>query len=261
MSRVLVSLIATLLSITISHVNAEPARIRISVDQTKIFPNVLWLLKQGKQHALSLPDGFRSEVGSLYTNIFTDDIDGDGIDEAVFQLEGGEVNQCFRAIKYSEDQEILTEIIFKNELCNYKKIANRIASSYRSGATWFEDYYEVQNGKASLLVSDQCVGCGEIKRVVFHKDGSRTRHLVSDSPAFENRVPVTALVTTEHAPIFSSPEQGFSIKGTLNRGDKVELIGYETYGVETWAELRTLGRSATTGWVRCGDLNACHGAL
>lgn len=47
-----------------------------------------------------------------------------------------------------------------------------------------------QGGNALPVLSDGCVGCGEVRRKQYGSDGSSVDYSVSDDPDFEKRKPL-----------------------------------------------------------------------
>ncbi|WP_166359589.1 hypothetical protein [Pseudomonas akapageensis] len=209
--------------------------------------------------SLSLPADFMHEIEGVYNDVYIEDISGSGVGEVVFRLAGSDVNSCSRILYYSKAERSLKELVFdKGGLCNFRVQHGYVVSSYREGAAWNENVYKINDGKVSPIISDSCIGCGEVQRKEHRQDGSFVRILVSDNADFEKRTPLTADVVASRAEIFSSPEAAQPTKKYLVRGNKVVLLNFnQSRSGETWVEFRYSGIGTVEGWLKCSDLEGC----
>jgi hypothetical protein len=221
-------------------------------------PVVVSASEQGKSGRLSLPDSFTSQIDDLYDDAYVEDVDGNGQLEVVFNLVGGQVNQCFRILHYNNVNRSLSEWIFKDgSFCNPVNKGKYLVSSYRDGAIWHEDIYSMANGKPELYISDSCVGCDQVRRKTYRPEGTPVKVLVSDHGDFEKRIPLKAKITSARARIFSSADPNTSTKKYLIRGDEITLLDYYRSPDDTdWAEFRFEDPKTTTeGWLRHSDID------
>ncbi|MGF6098836.1 hypothetical protein [Pseudomonas sp. 18175] len=217
-------------------------------------PIKLAVFERGVFLSLAVPDAFMREVEGLYEEVYLKDLTGDGIAEFVFRLGGEGVNSCSRVLRYYREGRSLSELEFgRGGLCNFKVARNYIVSSYRDGASWNEDVYEIKDGAVRIKLSDRCIGCGEVNRLEYHPGGLLKRSLVSDDGDFEKRAVLTANVISNKANIYSSPAGTHSTQKYLMQGDKVTLLGFHISNNERWMEFRFEGAVVTEGWLRCGD--------
>jgi hypothetical protein len=200
------------------------------------------------------------QIEGIYSNVYIEDLDGDGIGEVIFRLEGDSINICYKVLQYRAASNSLDELIFDDgALCNFRIGGDYITSSYRDGSTWSEYLYHIRDGVVKLEILDSCVGCGEIKREVYHPDGSITRLLVSDNVDHERRTPLSATVSSFKAVIFSSPEAARYTKKYLVQGDEVTLLDFfKDDDGSDWIEFRFSGVAVTEGWLKCSDLDNCE---
>ncbi len=222
-------------------------------------PLALSVFEQGKSYPLSVSSDFMRDIEGIYSDVYIEDLSGDGVGEVVFRLEGESVNSCSRVLFYTGSGRSLSELTFNGRaLCNFRARQGYVISSYREGAAWSEDVYSVKDGKVEAIISDNCVGCGEVRRKKYNPDGSFIRFLVSDDVDFEKRTPLTATVASLRAGVFSSPEAAQPTKKYLIRGDKVTLLGFDkSHSGEDWIEFRFSGSTTTEGWLKCSDLKEC----
>jgi hypothetical protein len=238
--------------------NAESSLPALQID--RLTPLAVSVAFQGESYPLSLPDDFMKEMEGVYNDVYIEDLNGDGVGEVVFRLDGGGLNTCSKVLYYKAADRSLAELDFGDgSLCNFKVRRDYIVSSYRDGAVWKENVYRVQGGEVKHYISDSCVGCGEIKRKVYHSDRSFTRLLVSDDVDFERRVPLIAKISSLRADIFTSPEISKKTSKYLVRGDKITLLDFFKDDDEDWIEFRFSGVVTTEGWLRCSDLEYCDG--
>ena len=216
---------------------------------------------QGNSYSLSLPADFMRQIEGLYSDVYIEDLNGDGIGEVIFRLEGGDVNICFKVLHYRSASNTLTEMDFGDGgLCNFQIENGYIIGSYRYGSTWSEYVYRTRNEIVKLEILDSCVGCGEIKRKEYHSDGSVTRLLVSDNIDHKRRVPLSATISSLRAVIFSSPETSKHTKKYLIQGDEITLLDFfKDNDGRDWIEFRYSGGAVIEGWLKCSDLENCDG--
>ncbi|WP_223593749.1 hypothetical protein [Pseudomonas sp. A-R-19] len=240
-------------------VSAESSLPVIKIDART--PLAISVSLQENSYSLPLPADFTRQIEGLYSDVYIEDINGDGIGEVIFRLEGGDVNTCSKVLHYRTDSNSLTEMDFGDgALCNFKIENGYILGSYRYGSTWSEYVYRIRDGIVKLEILDSCVGCGEIKRKVYHSDGSVTRLLVSDSLDHERRMPLSATISSARAVIFSSPETSKHTKKYLTQGDEVTLLDFlKDNDDRDWIEFRYSGAAVTEGWLKCSDLENCDG--
>jgi hypothetical protein len=214
-------------------------------------------LIQGRLYKLSLPVGFMSQVDGLYSDVYVDDLNGNGKRELVFDLIGSDVNHCSKVLHYNENDRSFSEWLFKGGgLCNPISRGRFLISSYRDGASWTEDVYTLKNGKPEIHITDSCVGCSEVRRKMYTPGKQPVKVLVSDHIEFERRIPLTASITSPRARVFSSPDSNWPTKKYLIRGDEITLVEFDkSEDGEDWAEFKFIGTDvATDGWVKYSDL-------
>lgn len=203
---------------------------------------------------LHIPTGFFMDIDELYDEVYVMDLDGNGVDEVIFHLAKGSVNSCSRVLKYDGVDGLLHELKFAGgELCNIKEVNGHLVSSYRVGGAWVEDVYDFVDGYPRLIVSDACIGCGEVQRRELTPSGSYTQFLVSDGETYSERKPIVAQIRSVKAKIYASPDVAAVTKKYLVRGDRIKIVGYEQSD-QCWLEFRYFAFSASEGWLRCSDV-------
>lgn len=236
--------------------SAESSLPTLQID--RLSPLAVSVASQGESYSLSLPNDFMNKVEGVYDDVYIEDLNGGGVGELVFRLGGGSSNACSKVLYYKAADRTLAELDFGDEsLCNFKVRRNYIVSSYREGAVWKENVYRIQGGEVRNYFSDSCVGCGEVKRRMYHSDRSFTRLLVSDDVDFERRVPLVAKVSSLRANVFTSPEISKRTNKYLIQGDEITLLDFFKDD-EGWIEFRFSGGVTTEGWLRCSDLEYCY---
>lgn len=212
---------------------------------------------QGGSYMLSLPVDFMSQVDGLYSDVYIDDLSGDGKWELVFNLTGSDVNRCSKILHYNENDRSFSEWLFKGGgLCNPTSRGRFLISSYRDGASWTEDVYTMENGKPEIHITDSCVGCYEVRRKMYSLGEKPVKVLVSNDIEFERRIPLKANVTSLRARVFSFPDSSWPTKKYLIRGDEVTLVDFDkSKDGQDWVEFNFIGTNITTdGWLNYSDL-------
>lgn len=237
--------------------NGERASPILSVESHN--PLKLSVFDGGKMYGLPVPTDFMDEVESVYNEVRIEDLTGDGVGEVLFDLKGDGVNSCSRVLRYERDDRLLKELLFVGGgLCNIVARDGYIVSSYKDGAAWAEDIYVAVGGKVGIKISDRCVGCGEVSRIVYSSDGSLVRSLVSDDIKFETRSELVSKVVSLQAKVFSSPVTTQPTQKNLMRGDVITLLGFDSSSGEDWVEFRFSGKTTIEGWLKCSDLASCN---
>lgn len=215
------------------------------------------VLMQGESYALSLPASFMSQVDGQYSDVYVDDLNGDGELELVFALNESDANNCSKVLYYNESELSFSEWHFKGGvLCNHTSRGRFLISSYRDGAIWSEDVYIMKNGKPEIYITDSCVGCSEVRRQLYLPGKKTEKILVSDDIKFEKRIPLKASVISTRARVFSSPDLNWPTQKYLIRGDEITLVDFDkSNDGQDWAEFRFDGPKVTTrGWLKYSDL-------
>lgn len=154
-------------------------------------PVALSVSEGSNSYPLSISVEFMEEIEDIYDNVYLQDLNGDGVQEVVFKMSVGAVNSCSRILIYEASSRSLSELIFPSgDVCNFEIRGGYLISSYRDGAMWKEDVYNVAGGTAQLILSDVCIGCGEVRRKQYGSDGSSVNCSVSDDRDFEKRKPL-----------------------------------------------------------------------
>lgn len=200
------------------------------------------------------------EIDGLYDEVYVKDLDGNGMDEVIFQMAEGSVNACSRVLKYDAVDGLLHELKFAGAgLCNIKEEMGHLVSSYRVGGAWVEDIYDFVDGNPRLIVSDACIGCSEVRRRELNSSGSYTQLLVSSGENYKQRKPLVGKVRSVKARIYASPLNSAVTRKYLVRGDEVTILGYQQSD-ELWVKFRYMASVATEGWIKCSDVersNVC----
>ncbi|NMY01790.1 hypothetical protein HBO12_02415 [Pseudomonas sp. WS 5059] len=221
-------------------------------------PLKLSVFDGGKMYSLPVPTDFMGEVEGVYDEVRIQDLTGDGVGEVLFDLAGDGVNSCSRVLHYERDDRLLKELLFDGGgLCNFAVRDGYIISSYKDGAAWAEDIYVAAGGKVDIKISDRCIGCGEVVRIVYGSDGSPVKSLVSDDMKFETRTELVSTVVSLQAKVFSSPVTAQSTQKYLMRGDIITLLGFDSSSGEDWVEFRFSGKTTIEGWLKCSELASC----
>jgi hypothetical protein len=142
-----------------------------------------------KARILMLPAAFADEIDGLYEKVHVEDLNNDGVGEIVFQLgQATGVNICYRALTYVESSQSLKEMVFAEAgLCNFRFTHGHLVSAYRNAGAWTEDIYRFHGHVPQLLISDEGVGGGEVRRTVFSDNGSVKEYGVSDHVDYVKR--------------------------------------------------------------------------
>jgi hypothetical protein len=210
----------------------------------------------GRCSPVRLPAQLRDEAAEGF-EVSTDDIDGDGTREIV--ATGSGVNRCSSFYKYNAGSNSLAVYQpTKQSLCNYKSSGDQVFSSYREGATWFEEAYRKEKGRLVLVGRDRCVGCGEVYRTLYQNGRPAEKMVVSDEPTYLERKQRSTTVSSDKAVLYDGPAKSKPTKMYLIKGDPVALVDYDD-SEEGWYQVRYLRKNKPdiVKWVQCRDLAIC----
>jgi hypothetical protein len=238
------------------HANASLPQISISGQDIL----TVKLTQGGVTTMLPVSSQFMNDIDGLYDEVYVKDLDGNGIDEVIFQMAQGSINSCLRVLKYDAVDGLLHELKFAGAgLCNIKEEMGHLVSSYRAGGAWVQDVYDFVDGNPRLIVSDACIGCSEVQRRELTSSGSYTQLLVSNGESYKERKPLAGKIRSVKASIYASPLTSAVTRKYLVRGDEIAILGYQQSD-ELWVKFRYVASTPTEGWIKCSDVersNVC----
>lgn len=220
------------------------------------------LCQRGSCTTLPASQAMLDALSEGYTEISTADLTQDGIAEIIMtSAEEGSVNICSVVYRYNIDAGAFTALEnLPLQLCNYGIEHNRIVSSYRSGAKWYEDVYKVQDNNLVLELTDSCIGCDYSQRTIYLTDGNTQQLLVSSNRDFTLRTPLTTTVISAKAVLYKAPSLEQSSRMHLIQGDEVTLTDFNAAQDDTfWYQISYSSATGKVinGWLKCNDIAFC----
>lgn len=213
---------------------------------------------------VELPEVLLDYFNDGYSDVFAEDLTLDGQPEIVLRhSEEGAVNICSKIYFYDRSKGSLRVIGgASRDMCNYYMLKGRFVSSYRSGAKWYEDIYRVVGDGFVLEMSDGCVGCGQVNRVVYGVGGVDGRFIVSDNLDYSLREPVFTRVVSDRAVLHEGPSLGKRTNMYLVKNDEVLLLDFilSDYDSEYWYQIKyvTAKGRQIKAWLACEDVEYCE---
>ena len=212
---------------------------------------------------VELPEGFLRFFNDGYSNLSLEDMTFDGYPEVILTgPEEGVVNVCSKIYRYDREKRVLQEVAgLKKQICNYRLKNNRLISSYRSEAKWYEDVYRVSDAGFTLELSDSCIGCDQISRVVYLSESKTDKFMVTHDADYALRKAILSKVSSGRAALYKEPSEIKKTKMYLIKDDGVALLDFRVTEGSTkyWYEIKYItnkGREIRA-WMKCEDLEYC----
>jgi hypothetical protein len=219
--------------------------------------------QQGDCISTDLTQQILDSLNDGYTEISAEDLTLDGRPEIILtHIEEGSVNTCSEVYKYDTDENTLTSISgLQRQLCNYSIQKGHIVSSYRSGAKWHEDIYEIRNNDFILKISDSCIGCEHINRTLYNQNKKFGKLLVTDNPNYTLRTPISTKIISKKAKLYKKPTTNQPANMYLIKNDSVTLTDFaSTESDEYWYEIKYTSKKGkeVNAWLQCNDIEFCE---
>lgn len=212
--------------------------------------------------AVKLPQDMLDAMHEGYSEISLNDLTRDVLPEVILTHNAeGAVNSCSRIFRYENETGTLSALDgIKNQICNYSVKNDALISRYRNGAKWYEDIYKVRNDNLYLTFSDSCVGCDYISRTIFSHGTKADSLLVTNNLDYQLRRPLSTVIATEKAVLYSEPNVKHITRMYLISGDQVSLIDESPDETISWYKVRykTKKGKIINAWLQCGDIQFCE---
>lgn len=212
--------------------------------------------------AINPPETMLDAMYDGYSQISLEDLTLDGLSEIILTHNAeGSVNACSKVYRYDSEYETLLPMNnIQNQLCNYSINNDHLVSSYRSGAKWHEDIYEIKNNDLTLAFSDSCVGCDYINRTIYRGGTKTDTLLVTNSLDYRLRTPISTTVISKKATLYSEPNINRATKMYLINGDEVALTDATSDENYFWYKIRYATKKGRliNAWLQCEDVKFCE---
>ncbi|MBU9856417.1 hypothetical protein [Rahnella bonaserana] len=199
------------------------------------------------------PESFKNTINEGYENLEVTTILNKRYAVATTT---NDVNKCSVLFPISEQGISNYPINFhKNPFCNYSVVNGKVVSSWKDGAKWHEDIYEVNNGSWSLFIRDECIGCDIVKRTLYENDKPKNTLLLKDGYDFTKRIKITGVISTEKSMLFKTSNPNNKSKSYLIKGDVFNLIDMSPDG--NYYKISYLMKSGKNleGWISYNDFS------
>ncbi|KAA5934725.1 hypothetical protein F3I27_03685 [Pantoea sp. Bo_2] len=167
----------------------------------------------------------------------------------------GDVNKCSVIFKIQNDKiESFPTAGEDGKLCNVSAINDYVVSAYRDQGTWINDVYQVLSGQSwTLLFSDFCTDCQQVKRV-YYKNGIRShQELMSEADDFTARKPLNGTVLAKRIPLYSEPSEQAKTKAYLVKGDGFKLSDMSDDGSFYQIQYTASSGKKMSYWIKSDD--------
>lgn len=197
-----------------------------------------------------------------YSHISLEDLTLDGVNEIILthSVEGN-VNVCSTVFQYNnESKKIQALSDLRNQICNYSINKSNLISTYKDGAKWHEDIYEIDKNSLRLTFSDSCIGCEYIKRTFYSDKAITETLLVTDNPNYLLRTPISTTVVSNKAVLYTEPNIKRASRMYLIRGDEVFLTNDSSDESNFWFKIRYITKKSKkiNAWIKCEDIEHCN---
>lgn len=169
-------------------------------------------------NGLMLPASTQKFISKGYEDIEIKEINNN---RYLFLSSRNDVNKCSVVFKIDDNQiESAPSAGESGSVCNVSEINGKVVSSYRDQGMWFDDIYLVSSGKHwTLLFSDSCTDCQQVKRT-YYKNGIENRtELLSGGDNYSSRKPLKGVIIVQKSSLYSQSDEHKKIKSYLIKGD------------------------------------------
>ncbi|AFJ46276.1 hypothetical protein EBL_c11720 [Shimwellia blattae DSM 4481 = NBRC 105725] len=173
----------------------------------------------------------------------------------VFLSSEGDINKCSVIFNVQNNKIESPPVAGEDgKLCNVSAINNYVVSSYRDQGIWINDVYKVLSGKPwTLLFSDFCADCQQVKRV-YYKNGIRSfQELMSEGDDYSARRPLNGIVLVKKVFLYSRPDEQSKTKEYLVKGDLFNLSDMSDNGFFYQIEYTASSGEKVSYWIRSDD--------
>ncbi len=173
----------------------------------------------------------------------------------LFLSSEGDVNKCSVIFKIQNDKiENYPAAGEDGKLCNVTAINDHVVSSYRDQGAWINDVYKTLPEQPwTLLFSDFCADCQQVKRV-YYKDGKQSsQELMSEGEDYSKRKSLNGVVLTQRASLYSQPNEQGMLKAYLIKGDRFKLSDMSGDGSFYQIEYTASSGKKMSYWIKSDD--------
>lgn len=201
---------------------------------------------------LTLPESARNFIAKGYSNVEIKTLNSN---KYISLTSENDVNKC--AVIFSVKDNKIENTPSAGEdgkLCNLSVTSGNIVSSYRDQGVWFNDVYKVSKDDVwTLLLSDSCADCQQVKRT-YYTDGVKSHvFLMSEGDKYSARKPLNGVVLVEKSTLYSMPEEQKKLKAYLVKGDVFKLSDMSDDGAFYQIEYVTSSGKKTVYWIKSDD--------
>jgi hypothetical protein len=212
---------------------------------------------------IELPKDLLDFVNDGYSEITTEDLTLDGYPEVILtHSEEGSVNTCSKIYVHDRDTNKLHMSTLSHPICNYTIKKDSLISNYRSGAKWHEDIYRIIENDFILAISDSCIGCDHINRVVYLPDNKTEKLIVTDDIDYALRKPISTKIISDRAMLYKDPSTSTKTNMYLIKNDEVSLLDFMSTEDDPlyWYKIKYITRKGKIikAWVACKDIEYCE---
>lgn len=171
---------------------------------------------------LPLPASARQFISYGYSKV---DINFIKNSKYLFLSSENDVNKCSVIFKI-ERGEIESEPFMGQDgkICNLSEAKDSVVSLRRDQGVWYDDVYKVESGKPwTLLFTDSCTDCPQVKRTYFISGVEVRKELLSEGDDFSSRKILSGVISTKKAFLYSEPDDQKKTKAYLIEGDAFTL--------------------------------------
>ncbi|WP_421241207.1 hypothetical protein [Aeromonas enteropelogenes] len=178
---------------------------------------------------LVIPPIAKKLINDGYENVEIRELLGN---KYLFITTSHEVNRCsviFEVVNNEIDKTPKAGL--DGKLCNVSTNNGYVISSWRDKGEWNENIYENIKNKWTLIFSDACVGCQQVKRTVLNNGKVNRTILVSDGSDFLSREPLVGFIEASKTYLYSGPRENLALKAYLIKGDEFILSDMSNDGM------------------------------
>lgn len=170
---------------------------------------------------LTLPEAAKDFVSKGYSNVSMNLLNNT---KFLYLSSENDVNKCSVVFKVNNNRiENTPSAGADGKLCNITGNDGLVISSRRDQGVWFNDVYRVSSDDEwSLLFTDSCANCQQVKRIHYKNGVKDYEELMTGSGDSKNRKPLNGCVSVDKAFLYSAADE-------LKKRKRISLKGMSSH--------------------------------
>ncbi|MEK9537103.1 hypothetical protein [Pantoea agglomerans] len=203
---------------------------------------------------LTLPEAAKDFVSKGYSNVSVNLLNNT---KYLYLSSESDVNKCSVVFKVNNNRiENTPSAGADGKLCNITGNDGRVISSRRDQGVWFNDVYRLSSDDEwSLLFTDSCADCQQVKRIHYKNGVKDYEELMTGGDDYKNRKPLNGGISVDKAFLYSAPDESKKTKAYLIKGDAFSLVDMSEDGSFYKINYKPASGKSKVYWVKSDDFD------